>query len=598
MNLNMRWRILIVLGAIVLGVFALWPTYQYAMLDDAARAEMSPGELQQMKSEALRLGLDLQGGMHLVLEIDESEIRDPDFETSDLMDRALEVIRNRIDEFGVNEPVVQRAGDKRIIVELAGVDDFEMAREIIRQAAVLEFQMVRPGSEMRRLVDRLDLQLARFAGVTALDSDGADAGADTDAADAAAADADADADTTAADPGTDTEVADATTTGGADTALDTMSEADLAAYLAEDVAATGGRPLASRILYYPRQGRVAVNEEAGVREDEHDRVAAYLEFLSDSTKAIPDDVEFAWQSDTYTDGAGNRIRNLYLLNSRPELAGEVLEDARAQPDTRSNVQGNFLVEFDLNRTGRRLFSRTTGENVGKLMAIVLDGKVRSAPEIEEKIRGGTASITGRFTPEEANGLAIVLRAGALPVPILIEEQRAVGPSLGLDSIHLGTRAILIGFVAVLIFMIIYYRAAGAIAAFALLMNLLLLTAVLVWLNAVLTLPGIAGFVLTVGMAVDANVLIFERIREELRNGQTHRNAISRGYDRAFRTILDANLTTLITALALLWFGTGPIKGFAVTLSIGIVVSMFTALFVSRVFFDLMTRGGGARRVSI
>ncbi len=588
MNLNMRWRILIVLGAIVLAVFALLPTYKYFHMDDAVRAEMDPTRIQAMKNDALRLGLDLQGGMHLVLEIDDSEIEDPDFEAGDVMDRALEVIRNRIDEFGVTEPVVQRAGDRRIIVELAGVDDFELAQEIISKAAVLEFQMVRPGNEMRTLIDRLDLQLARFAGVTAAQTDTtASAGTDSSAADSELADA------------TDAvEAAEPTVEPVGDGLGDDFSAADLATYLAEDVEATAGRPLASRILYYPRQGRVAVNEEAAVRDEDRARVAAYLEFLEEETNTIPDDVEFAWQSDSYTDGAGNRIRNLYLLVSRPELQGEVLEDARAQPDTRSNIQGNFLVEFDLNRTGRRLFSRATGENVGKLMAIVLDGKVRSAPEIEEKIRGGTASITGRFSPEEANGLAIVLRAGALPVPISIEEQRAVGPSLGHDSIELGTNAILYGFIAVLVFMLIYYRMAGGIAVFALLLNLLFMTAVLVWLDAVLTLPGIAGFVLTVGMAVDANVLIFERIREELRTGQTTRNAIGRGFDRAFRTILDANLTTLITALALLWFGTGPIKGFAVTLSIGIVVSMFTALFVSRVVFDLLMSGGGTRKVAI
>jgi protein-export membrane protein SecD len=585
MNPNMRWRILVVLGAIALAVWALVPTYRFFSLDDARRVEMDPSKLQEMKNESLRLGLDLQGGMHLVLEIDESEIRDPEFEAGDVMDRALEVIRNRIDEFGVTEPVVQKAGDHRIIVELAGVDDFELAQEIISKAAVLEFQMVRPGAQFQNLIDRLDLRLARMAGVAAA-ADTATAETSTDAA----------PDTTAP---ADEELAAAESTG---TATSAGGAKDLAEYLTEDVEATGGRPLASRMLYYPRRSRVVTQGpgliEAAVREDDQERVAAYLEFLADSTDAIPDDVEFAWHSDVQVDGAGNRIRYLYLLEAEPALYGEVLEDAQAQPDSRSNIQGRFLVEFDLNRTGRRLFSRVTGENVGKLMAIVLDGKVKSAPEIEEKIRGGTASITGAFTPEEANALAIVLRAGALPVPIVIEEQRAVGPSLGQDSIDKGTKAILYGFLGVLVFMLFYYRVAGGIAVFALLLNLLLMTAVLVWLDAVLTLPGIAGFVLTVGMAVDANVLIFERVREELRAGQTTRNAISRGYDRAFRTIFDANLTTLITALALLWFGTGPIRGFAVVLSIGIVVSMFTALFVSRVVFDLLTRGGGARKLAI
>ncbi|MBZ0268230.1 protein translocase subunit SecD [bacterium] len=513
-----------------------------------------------MKAQALRLGLDLQGGMHLVLELDDSELQDPDLEKGDLMDRALEIIRNRIDEFGVSEPVVQRAGDKRIIVELAGIDDIGRARELINRAAVLEFQMVRPAGEVRRLVDTLDRALARTAGVAAP--------ADTSAAD----------DSTAVAAGDD------------------ASQGSLKQYLREDVASLSGRPLGSRITYTQRRGRVAVNEVCYVREADQPRVDALLTYLADSTNTIPGDVEFLWNADPNTDGAGNQIRYLYLLNKAPELTGAMLENASAQPDSRS--QGNFQVAFDLNRQGRRKFSRTTGENVGQLMAIVLDAKVKSAPEIESKIRAGSATITGAFTAQEASDLAIVLRAGALPVPIVIEEERAVGPSLGADSIKLGSRAIIFGFVGVLVFMAIYYRAAGLIAAVALLMNLVLMLGSLVLLDAVLTLPGIAGFVLTVGMAVDANVLIFERVREELRAGQTFRNAISRGYDRAFRTILDANLTTLFAALALWWFGTGPIKGFAVVLSIGIVISMFTALFVTRLIFDLLTRGTSVRKIPV
>jgi protein-export membrane protein SecD len=579
MNLNMRWRVLIVLASIVIALVALWPTYRYSRLTADQSAAMDPTALDQLKNESLRLGLDLQGGMHVVLEIDDSKVVE-DVDTGELMKRALEVIRNRIDEFGVTEPVVQQAGDRRIIVELAGIDDIERTQEIISKAAVLEFKMVRSGGEMRRLVDQLDRELARLEGVSPTS-----ASADTTAADSAGA--------AVVDSAVDSvETPGVTATG------EVSGGGELKSYLAEDVRKSGGRPLSPRIVYLPRQGRVAVNEEAAVRDSDVPFVTEYLDYLAEHTRAIPTDVEFAWHSDTYTDGTGNRYRNLYLLTAESELTGEVLEDARAQPDNSSNVGGNFLVQFDLNRTGRRLFSRTTGENVGRLMAIVLDGRVKSAPEIQDKIRAGTASITGSFTPEEANDLAIVLRAGALPVPISIEEQRAIGPSLGQDSIRLGTRAILFGMVAVLVFMVIYYRVAGFIAVFALLLNLLLLSAVLVYLNAVLTLPGIAGIVLTVGMAVDANVLIFERIREELRLGQSFRNALSRGYDRAFRTIFDANVTTLITALALLWFGTGPIKGFAVTLSVGIVVSMFTALFVTRVVFDLITGPGHARRVSI
>jgi protein-export membrane protein SecD len=571
---------LIIVGAIALALFALYPTFQYAGLSETARADMEPAELNALKAQSLRLGLDLQGGMHIVLEIDDSGVQDQDIEASDLMDRALEVIRNRIDEFGVTEPVVQKVGTNRIIVELAGVDDPERAEEIISKAAVLEFKMVRSGGDMRRVIDSLDLELAKATGTVP-----PEAASDTTAAD-----------TTAAGPADD--AAEPTADEEAKGALaDFVAGGDLPRYLVNDIDASGARPLSSRILYFSSRGEIAVNEVASVREEDVEIVSAYLAHL-EAQRAIPSDVEFAWNADANTDGSGTQMRNLYLLTARPELTGEVLEDARPQPDTQSSTPGNFLVEFDLNRKGRRLFSRTTGDNVGRLMAIVLDDKVKSAPEIQSKIRGGTATITGRFTPEQATDLSVVLRAGALPVPIRLEEKRAVGPSLGRDSIDLGTKAIMFGFVGVLVFMLIYYRVGGIVAVFALLLNLTFLAAMLVYLDAVLTLPGIAGFVLTVGMAVDANVLIFERIREELRIGQTFRNAINRGYDKAFRTILDANVTTLFAALALLWFGTGPIKGFAVVLAIGIVVSMFTALFVTRTVFDLMTRGGSVRRIPI
>ncbi|MEZ5063298.1 MAG: protein translocase subunit SecD [bacterium] len=555
MNFGIRTRILIVLAALAASIFVLLPTWRYYRLSADQKAQLDPSAVEHLKSQALRLGLDLQGGMHMVLELDDSKV-EGDYDKNDMMQRALEIIRNRIDQFGVTEPVVQAAGEKRIIVELAGIDDLERAQQIISQAAVLEFKMVRPGAELRRLLDQADQELARHVGLET-----ADAGSDS-------------------------------------AAVAPVEDPDLPAFVVDAVKSSSGHLLSSSVVVVPRQGTIAVNEIAYVAETDFNLVDTSLKYLADSTRVIPRDVQFAWGSDVLNDGAGNRIRYLYLLTARPELTGGDLESARPQPDNSSNIGGNFLVEFDLTRNGRRLFSRTTGDNVGKLMAIVLDGRVKSAPEIQQKIRAGTASITGRFTTQEATDLAIVLRAGALPVPIVIEEQRGVGPSLGHDSITLGRRAILFGFVAVLVFMAIYYRAAGLIAVVALLLNLLLMLAALVLLGAVLTLPGLAGFVLTVGMAVDANVLIYERIREELRSGQTFRNALSRGYDRAFRTILDANMTTLFTALALLWFGTGPIKGFAVTLSIGIVISMFTALFVTRLIFDLLTRSGGVRSLPV
>jgi protein-export membrane protein SecD len=583
MNFSLRWRIIIIVAVIGLAIFSLWPSFRYYTLSKAEQAEMNPAELEKLRSQALKLGLDLQGGMHLVLEIDDSKVP-PEADRRELADRVLEVIRNRVDEFGVSEPTVQGSGDKRVIVELPGVEDFEHAKGIISKAALLEMKMVRSGGELRRLIDRLDLALARMAGV---------AGADTAAVDPLAGQPAA-ADTAAAPSPKAPELAQADSaaqTGApGDTASSATSPVELAKFLHKDVQETQGRPLSSRIIYIPRQGRIATNEVGAFREPDVEIVSRYLKLLADSTNVVPEDVELVWDADPYTDQTGNAMRGLYLLNAKPELTGEVLEDARAQPDQSSNISGNFMVEFDLSNQGRRLFSRSTGENVGRLMAIVLDGKVKSAPEIMDKIRAGTASITGRFTPQEAADLAIVLRAGALPVPVRIEEQRVVGPSLGKDSIDLGKRASMYSFLAICVFMVAYYQLSGFIAILALILNLLLLMAAMVQFGAVLTLPGIAGLVLTIGMAVDTNVLIYERIREELRNGQTIRNAVSRGFDRAFVTIFDSNLTTLITGLALFWYGTGPVKGFAVTLSIGIVVSMFTAIFVTRVIFDVWTTG--------
>jgi SecD/SecF fusion protein len=595
MNASMRWKVFIILAAIVLAVISLWPTIRFYRMSDAQLAALDENERDRLHRSALRLGLDLQGGMHLVLEIDDSDIKDAD--THNLMDQALEVIRNRVDEFGVSEPIIQKAGEKRIIVELPGIADFQRAQDIIRRAAVLDFAMVRSGEEMRRLVGRLDLALARAAGVAEPDSAAElEELADTTAAESAAAEQPDSVESLLPLP----ELATVEEEEGSEPP-DISASLPMERLLARDVPASDGHPLAARIRYDTRRGQISTNEVGMVLEENVPIVERYLAYL-DSTGAIPDDVEFVWHheivSRTYEHNVSVHLKYLYLLNKEPEITGDMLEDARAAPDRSSNIAGNFQVDFDLTRAGRRLFSRTTGDNVGRLMAIVLDGKVYSAPEIREKIRGGSANITGSFTPEEANDLAIVLRAGALPVPIRMEEQRSVGPSLGKDSIRLGRLAILYGFVAVMIFMVIYYHASGLIAVGALLLNLVFLLAILVELDAVLTLPGIAALVLTVGMAVDANVLIFERIREELRLGQTVRNAVSRGYDRAFRTILDANVTTLITALVLLRFGTGPIKGFAVTLSVGIVVSMFTALFVTRVVFDLVTTGRPVHKLSI
>ena len=293
--------------------------------------------------------------------------------------------------------------------------------------------------------------------------------------------------------------------------------------------------------------------------------------------------------------SGRRSQNPILLKNKSLLTGDALESAKVQIGDRF---GEPHVSLKFNAQGGKDFDRITGDNVKKRLAIVLDGMVHSAPVIQERISGGQAQITGSFTMEEATDLAIVLRAGALPAPVNILEERTVGPSLGQDSIDKGTWASIIAGILILIFMVVYYRLTGIVADVALAMNMLLLLGVMAAFKATLTLPGIAGIVLTMGMAVDANVLINERIREELRLGKTLRAAIEAGYTKAFLTIFDSNVTTLVAALFLFGFGTGPVKGFAVTLTIGIVVSMFTAIVVTRIIFDHLIWNRKIQRISI
>jgi preprotein translocase subunit SecD len=277
------------------------------------------------------------------------------------------------------------------------------------------------------------------------------------------------------------------------------------------------------------------------------------------------------------------------------LTGDLLSDADVRIDTRFNEP---YVSIEFNSVGAKRFDQITAANVGKRMAIVLDDTIYSAPVIRERIAGGSAQISGSFTSQEATDLAIVLRAGSLPAPVKILENRTVGPSLGQDSIDKGIKSIWVGVVLVVLAMIIYYQLSGFVAVIALSLNLLFITAMLSMCGATLTLPGLAGIVLTVGMAVDANVLIFERIREELRLGKAPKLALESGYSKAFLTIIDANLTTLLAALVLFQFGTGPVRGFAVTLSVGIIASLFTAIFVSRVIFDFFLKGREIKRLSI
>ncbi len=289
------------------------------------------------------------------------------------------------------------------------------------------------------------------------------------------------------------------------------------------------------------------------------------------------------------------IKDYFLIKKQTLLTGASLTDARVQIDSQYNEP---YVSISFDKKGGRIFAKITEENVKKRLAIILDNTVYSAPVIQEKITGGEARITGSFTTEEASDLAIALRAGALPAPVKILEERTVGPSLGADSINKGIISVCIGGILVIIFMIIYYKGSGLIADLALVLNIILIGAGLAAFQATLTLPGIAGIILTIGMAVDANVLIFERIREEMGIGKTIRAAVESGYNKATLTILDANVTTLIAAIVLFQFGTGPVKGFAVTLSLGVLASLFTSLIITRLVFDYLLMNRKIKRLSI
>lgn len=555
-----NWKPLLILALVAVAIYYLYPSVQYYGLteeDKTALERTNPARLSQLQSRSFNLGLDLQGGIHLVMEVQLEDL--PEDEAEDAVDRAQEVIRNRVDQFGVTEPIIQRQGRNRIIVELPGVQDVERAKNLVGQTALLEFQLVEPHSERNRIIQRIDKLLRREASKT-----------DSAAGDTAREAADRPGESDAEEPGLFEERA------GEEPGLFTED--------AEDELEEEPRTLTDYLG--------AVGDEVVVAESALPAVKAILE-SSPAQKLIPDDVEFLFSSKPEGQ-EGNRYYRMYLVRKKPEMTGNAVGDAFVSIGQDVAYLGQPIVNFITTEDGEREFSRITGAHVGERLAIVLDGAVYSAPVIQTRIRDGRSIITGSRSEEEAKDLAIVLRAGALPAEVEIIEDRTVGPSLGRDSIAQGKRAALYSLIAVAVFMVAYYRVAGIVADIALLLNMVFIMAVLAGFHATLTLPGIAGIILTIGMAVDANVLIFERIREELRSGKTARAAIASGYDNALSAIIDANVTTLLVGIVLYQFGTGPIRGFALTLCIGIVSSLFTAFLVTRTIFEklVLRREGG------
>ena len=520
-------KLVLILALITAAVYYLLPSVEfYSMTDDGLEAMglKAPEQLADLKNRSLNLGLDLQGGIHLVLEVKTEGMEQQ--EAQDAVAQAQEVIRNRVDQFGVAEPTIQRQGDNRIIIELPGVQDVQRAKDLVGQTALLEFQLLEPSEDRTRLIQRIDQVLA---------------------------------------PEEEEEEEDLLLSSTAESA-----------------------PLSSMLNF--------AGEDLTVSGRDLQRVKNLLN-TPEAQELIPADVEFIFSSKP-AGAEGNEFYFLYLVGKKPEMTGHMIQDAFVSIGQVVEYMGQPIVNFSTTDEGVRLFSRITGSHIGERMAIVLDESVYSAPVIQSKISEGRGIITGSGTQEEAKDLAIVLRAGALPAEVEIIEDRTVGPSLGRDSIEQGKTAAIYSMVLIAIFMILYYRATGLIADFALLLNMLFIMAVLAGFHATLTLPGIAGIILTIGMAVDANVLIFERIREELRSGKTIRAAIDSGYGHALSAIIDANVTTFLVGIVLYQFGTGPVRGFALTLCIGIISSLFTAFFVTRTIFDLITRKSEQSTLSI
>ena len=615
MQHNLTPRYLIIGVILAWAVYALLPTWQYQNMTEDKKEELrTAGELERVESRIIRQGLDLKGGMYIVLEADipalmgnlaslkddrletiiegaqkKSTNPDVDFftafeedvktdgiklsryyheygaslddiitalkdEADDAINRVLEILQNRVDQFGVSEPTIQKQGKHRIVVELAGIQDSERARSLLQSTALLEFYLVKNIAVTNEIIAQLD-DVLREKTDSSEQPEPEEKPAKKDEKD--------DESTTVSELFGDSEPVTGDTSQG--TIDDIFADA----------------PFSGLLTVLPG--------DMGIEEKNVYALKKLLTRPEAQSKLANANGQFLFSQEAQSTTNVNdpeKYYRLYYLENRPELTGGIVDEARADLGTLGGGSaGQPVVSLAMNSEGSRTWSRVTGANVGERIAIVLDKKVHMAPSIREKIPGGRTQIEGFADINEAKDIAIILRAGALPAPVNIIEERIVGPSLGADSIAQGTQAVLIGLALVLIFMLVYYKLAGTLADFALIWNILLVLAVLASLQATLTLPGIAGLILTVGMSIDANVIIFERIREELRKGKTPKTAINSGYDRALTTIIDANVTTLIASLVLYQFGTGPIKGFATVLFWGILISMFTAVFITRTIFS-------------
>ncbi|WP_298770079.1 protein translocase subunit SecD [uncultured Fibrobacter sp.] len=555
-------RELIILLVIVLSAYTVWPSIQVHTKKGEEKQTFLK-ENPKVGAKSINFGLDLAGGTAITLEIDKSNIKGDDIK--DIQEQSLEIIRNRVDQYGLSEPQISPSGDDRIVVELAGVDD-STAKALVGSTAKLEFKILAEAEKFTQVVGLIDQYLTRQT---------TDIVADSAATDSTAA------------PAKDSTVAkDTTKTLSDDELLGKAPVAEVAATdSAKDSAAVEAQP-ASEVGVALSAYYLSFGNGGFIAEENIEKVKKLLA-TEGVQKLIPRDVAFAFGSGLEPVQRDSKIKakRLYLLKRRAEMAGDDVVDARPYRVSDGVSAGEVAVSLKFGGIGPKKFSAVTAANIGKQMAIVLDNQVISAPVIRDRIPNGEAQITGLDDMAEANRLSVVLRAGALKAPMKIIESRSVGATLGEENIVQGFGSGAIGLILCLVFMVAYYRLGGLIASFGMVINTLVTAAVMSVFNATLTLPGIAGFILVVGMSLDANVIIYERIREELKNGLTARAAVAKGYERAFGAILDSNLTTVLTGLILYKIGTGSVKGFGLTLTIGILTSLFCAITVTRSILD-------------
>ena len=565
MRKNYTGSVIATLLFALLAIYFLIPSFKLYSLPPEQQ-QVLINQDPKLRKKIINLGLDLQGGMRIVLQVDRSKLKNPDDPT--LLDRAYTIIENRINSLGLSEPVIQKVPQyDRLIIELPGLNDVNAAKSVIGSTAKLYFNTLRDEATLAKAQKAID---AAIRGNIAKSKEELNQISDS------------------------VTVSDSTANKDTAKVEDTKKLTEEDALLAIDEDSTDADSIAEPFMNSKLFTEYAILRGNVWLVNEHNKNAVN-QIINDpkvqkALKLSAPGSKFAWGYKGRDKSENNGYLTLYLLKAKPEMDGTNISDARGTLAQGGMTSGQPIVSLEFNNRGAKQFARVTRRYKGKQLAIVLDNTVYSAPNINEPITMGRAQISGHFTREEANNLAVVLQAGSLPAPATIEQVQVIGASLGHESIVTATKAAIIGFLIIMVFMMIYYKGAGVVAVIGLFLNIIFVLAIMASFGATLTLPGIAGLILTVGMSIDANVIIFERIKEELRLGKGVMSSIDAGYDRAFFTIIDANVTTLFTALILFYVGSGPIKGFALTMIFGILVSLFTALTFTKMIFHLVLSG--------